>query len=908
MATKPALYGLTCSVRACLVLLISVLLVSPFDYKTDHGFVLLGVQAFAMKTISVTRGIIEPDNFFTGEDLLLQQSKELPGCEYDGGQILLSHPSSLAPENRQYGTANLMLEAAGITIDRINNERCGVKVDGKSYALRLKTYSDDSDKNKTAAVTRAIVNESDFMLAGYTSGLAAFQTPVAEDNKKLVITAGSSSTSVHSGKKYAFGMLPPASAYFGNAYRAMAQLGARTIGFLYDDDFTSCKPEFAEAYGFEVIYTFAIGENKSYDVFDEAAYNVSRLNPDSMVTCSRLTPEHWVNAMRKHNWNPKAQVTFGNVPLEEAVGTDAQHMMTVSSWVDTLPHIPDAVTGWTPKEFAIEFETAAHRPPDYRQVAQSAAISVLVQAIESAGSIHDADKVVEHLQNKTFDTVYAKVSFDENGQNDATGLLLQYDIDNVAQVALPESLNRDFEIVYPMPSWKKRDCTLLSDCLRNNGDCMDDGTCSCPSGLIQFGNGETASCKELPSEDMTYIGSKFLYVGYSYVVVQCITSAIFGAWAIWNRNSEAVRASQPMFLHLISFGCFILALSIIPMTFQGGYRYYRDPDTLEPTHIFNDNIHNVDKSCMAFPWMFGIGFGIVFSALFAKIHRIREILASAIEFRRKRVQARDVLYLIAVVLSIECTILLVWQFVDPLLWERDIIRVTEDAFPLQSVGQCTSEQGFIFWLFFISFNVCLLLYALVLCYKTWNYPSAFAESRWITACVISYIQILLLAVPILVIVKDDNNIYFFVLTSIVFLMSMSVTLFIYLPKVVSFYSASAEGNLGQISLQFARGTHRSSSNDGPSVLISGLGPSMDNFESSSMRFNQVVPLRTNDMVERVTSAFEEPSEEHTKTKSQSSSQPYQVSESIVEENQQDLESGKVTSSSTADETDVEKGH
>lgn len=592
--------------RACcsLQIVMIALLAVSFDFTSNNNNANLGVrkfvaQAFESKTISVTRGVIEPGGFFTGEDLLLLKNhdeEESNECVYDGGQILLKHPSSLSPENRHYGTANLMLEAAGITIDQINHERCGVQVDGKRYALQLRTYSDDSDKNKTAAVTRAIVQESDFLLAGYTSGLAAFQTPVAEAHQKLVITAGSSRTSVHADKRYAFGLLPPSKNYFGNAYRAMSQLGAKTIGILYDDDFSSCKPEFAEAYGFEIVYDFAIGENKTYEVFDEAARNVSQLNPDSMVTCTRLTPEFWIQAMRKYDWSPNAQVMFGNKELDEAVGTDAQHMMTVSSWVETLPPIPDAVTGWTPEEFAVEFESAAHRPPDYRQVAQSAAISVLVQAIEAAGSIEDTDAVVELLQNNTFDTVYAKVSFDENGQNNAPVLLLQYDTENVAQVVLPESLNRGFEIAYPMPSWKKRDCTVLSECLQSNGSvCMDDGTCSCPSGLIQFGHGATASCKAIPAEDMTYIGLHFLYVGYFYVVIQCITSAFFVIWTIWHRRSETVRASQPMFLHLISFGCFVLSTSIIPATIQGGYRYLQDPITLKPTDIFNKSILGVDK-------------------------------------------------------------------------------------------------------------------------------------------------------------------------------------------------------------------------------------------------------------------------------------------------------------------------
>lgn len=314
---------------------------------------------------------------------------------------------------------------------------------------------------------------------------------------------------------------------------------------------------------------------------------------------------------------------------------------------------------------------------------------------------------------------------------------------------------------------------------------------------------------------------------------------------------------------------------------------------------------------MAFPWLFGLGFGIVFSALFAKIYRVREIIASATEFRRKRVQARDVFYVIALVLLVECIILLVWTVVDPLAWERQVIRASEDGLPLQSVGTCMSDRtSLIFWLIFISFNVCLLFYALILCYKTWSYPSAFAESRWITACVISYIQILLLAVPILVIVNEDNNVFFFVKATIVSLMSMSVTLFIFVPKVVSLnFSSGPATTLGEMTLRLATSIQRAraNSNDDLSLHMSGFAPASNiQLGGSSMNPNIVEPSLVSDTVDRVTFAFDDPSEEQKKKEGPSSSQP--VVESVVEETPHDMESSEdITSSSTVDIADVEKG-
>jgi hypothetical protein len=92
---------------------------------------------------------------------------------------------------------------------------------------------------------------------------------------------------------------------------------------------------------------------------------------------------------------------------------------------------------------------------------------------------------------------------------------------------------------------------------------------------------------------MTYVDDRMIRVGYSFVAFQSTVSAFFVGWTIWYRKTNVVRASQPMFLHLISFGCFDLALSIILTTVQGGYRYDQDPDSLKASDVFNDDMLKV---------------------------------------------------------------------------------------------------------------------------------------------------------------------------------------------------------------------------------------------------------------------------------------------------------------------------
>ena len=76
-----------------------------------------------------------------------------------------------------------------------------------------------------------------------------------------------------------------------------------------------------------------------------------------------------------------------------------------------------------------------------------------------------------------------------------------------------------------------------------------------------------------------------------------------------------------------------------------------------------------------------------------------------------------------------------------------------------------------------------LVFALVLCYVSRYVPSEFTEAKWITAAIISIFQILLLAGPVLVIVQDDTNAFFFVRVGIIFLLTSTVSLLMFAPKI-----------------------------------------------------------------------------------------------------------------------------
>ena len=301
--------------------------------------------------------------------------------------------------------------------------------------------------------------------------------------------------------------------------------------------------------------------------------------------------------------------------------------------------------------------------------------------------------------------------------------------------------------------------------------------------VFSFGRGRSAYCKMRQAEDMTYLASYLRYGGVFAVCLQFLLSSGIAFWVWYNRTKRIILTAQPTFLILISLGCFICAASIVPLTIQGDYRYVQDPTTGQLTDEVDPAIRGVDIACMANIWLFSIGFVIVFSALFAKIWRVKKLMDSGRRCERRVVDVKDVLPIMVIMLLIVIAILVSWQMVDALRWERDILQTDQDDFPIRSIGQCRTGNANSMYYFlgplFLLMIGCLL-YSLYLSYITRK--QQFTEGTWITASIASIAQILLLGLPVMFIVHDDTNASFFVLSGLIFMMSITITSLIFGPK------------------------------------------------------------------------------------------------------------------------------
>lgn len=84
--------------------------------------------------------------------------------------------------------------------------------------------------------------------------------------------------------------------------------------------------------------------------------------------------------------------------------------------------------------------------------------------------------------------------------------------------------------------------------------------------------------------------------GISMIGFSCLLTIAAATWVAIHRSKSYVRTGQPEFLYMLCFGAFLVALSLITMSFDEGSGWSEQQLT---------------RSCRAFPWLFCVGYLIV---------------------------------------------------------------------------------------------------------------------------------------------------------------------------------------------------------------------------------------------------------------------------------------------------------
>jgi len=359
-------------------------------------------------------------------------------------------------------TGRYYKDAYQFTIDKIN-EAGGVKVGDKQVKLALKLYDNQSDVNLSVRQYTQLISQDkvNLLLGPFASNFALADSAVSEKYQVPMVQGGGASDQIFSRKfKYIFGTLAPASNYFGSTVKMMKELdpAPKSVALLYADDaFDVSVAEGTRPLLKDAGFTIALDERYTSNAsdFNSLLSQIKSANVDAVLVAGHETEIlNFVRQAKSLAVAPKLYSFTVGVPSEDfrkALGKDADYAFGMSAWLPSA----DLKDRWfgDAAAFAEAYKAKFGYEPDYHAASGAADVEALAQAVENAGTI-DPKAVRDAIAKLSFDSLYGKIAFAENGQIDLPQTVIQVQEDKVAAVYGAKGFIEKPK--YPMPAWNAR--------------------------------------------------------------------------------------------------------------------------------------------------------------------------------------------------------------------------------------------------------------------------------------------------------------------------------------------------------------------------------------------------------------------------------------------------------------------
>ena len=326
---------------------------------------------------------------------------------------------------RQVAGFNLWMQqvndAGGITLS-----------DGTIVKFAAQTYDDESNKERVQELYTRLITEdnADFLISPYSSGLTAAASIVAEQNGKIMITAGAAEDDAYkTGNTSLFQLYTPGSQYLLSTVDMLKTLDPEAkVAIVHENDkFSTAVVEglrpYLESQGFEVV----LEEGYASDTTDFGPVINKLVESGATVL---LGGGHYPDGstFTRQLFERKAGLKFIALLVAPAdskfseLGDAAIGVATSSQWELKATHTPEEAAalgkewyGPTGQEFAAAYEAATGDKPTYHVAGGYMAGLVLQHAIEVADSV-DPEKVRAALEAMDIFTFWGGVQFDSSAE------------------------------------------------------------------------------------------------------------------------------------------------------------------------------------------------------------------------------------------------------------------------------------------------------------------------------------------------------------------------------------------------------------------------------------------------------------------------------------------------------------
>jgi len=316
-------------------------------------------------------------------------------------------------------------------LDKVNAGG-GINVGGKKMKVELVKYDYQSDGQRAAQLAEKLITDDkvDFVLSPFGSGHTKIVATVTERYQTPLLACASSSEAVFDQTfKYLFGTLSP-NGGMTNAMVAFFKTKMPTLKRIAvlgrDDVFPKSMAQGISA----------AAKSAGLDVTYDQLYAVDTMDHSAAVSAIKATNPDWIYAagytqdlilIRKQMADlgvkaPIITMVAGPAYKEYTDGLgNLANGVTSSSWWHHATNYKGIGVWPTTADFYKEFVTKEKSDPDYVHASCAAAVVVLADAIERAGST-DKSKVRDALAATNVNTFYGPVKFSANGMNEVRDL------------------------------------------------------------------------------------------------------------------------------------------------------------------------------------------------------------------------------------------------------------------------------------------------------------------------------------------------------------------------------------------------------------------------------------------------------------------------------------------------------
>ncbi len=323
---------------------------------------------------------------------------------------------------RQINGLNLCIEQV--------NAGGGIKLaDGSMAKLQAKFYDDESKKERVQELYTKLINDdkADFLISPYSSGLTDAAAVIAEQNGKVMITAGAASDSTHTkGYNLVFQMYTPASRYLTGAFDLLAKLApdAKKVAIIHENDkFSTDVSDAAKAYGTSKGFTIVAYEGYDTGTTDFAPF-INKIPADADAI---MGGGHFADGstFAKQLFEKATKAKFIALlvappePKFAEIGPGAEGVIGPSQWEPQAKYTAEAAkaagAAWVgPKgdNFVTAYKAKyKNEEPSYHSAGGYAACLILQGAVEKAGAL-DTQKVKAALDATNIMSFFGPTKFD----------------------------------------------------------------------------------------------------------------------------------------------------------------------------------------------------------------------------------------------------------------------------------------------------------------------------------------------------------------------------------------------------------------------------------------------------------------------------------------------------------------